>query len=30
MNYLSLFSGIESVSVAAKGLNWTPVCVLQK
>lgn len=25
MNYLSLFSGIESVSVAAKGLNWTPV-----
>lgn len=27
MNYLSLFSGIEAVSVAAKGLNWTPVAL---
>lgn len=25
MRYLSLFSGIEAASVAAKGLNWTPV-----
>ncbi len=25
MKYLSLFSGIEAVSVAAKGLNWAPV-----